>query len=575
MAGLGEAEAVRAVPLWRRIEPRTLMFTLLFAVVALFVIYPLVQVVMQSFMVTRPGVLPVVWGFSGWEAIAENVGLQKAAWNTVKLTLARQFISLIGAVFIAWVLARTDVPGARYFEFAFWLAFFLPSLSITLSWILALEPQFGLFNQLLRGFEPGTGPFNIYSFWGIVWVHVMGTNLAIKVMILTPTFRNMNSALEDASRITGASNLRTTFKIFLPLMIPAILAVELLALLRSLEAFEIEQILGVPIGLFVFSTWIYDTINLPEPRFDAVGAIAVLIVVVATCLILIQRLIVRKNSHATLSGNFQSRLIRLGAWRWPVFGFLLLMVLVIIGVPLVFSLMGTFMKLFGFFTIADPWTTKHWMTAFNDRAIVQALKNTAVLAISTALIAVFLHSLIAYIIVRGKFFAKNAFDLLTWLPFTVPGILLSLGLLTLFLQPALRPIYGTMATLVIALVIAGMPFAVQLMKASLIQIGNELEEASWVAGGSWWRTYTRVVLPLISPSLVVIGLISFIAAARDISQVALLSNSKIRPLSMLQLEYMIESKYEVAAILATILMFFSVTLAVIARVFGYRGVRSS
>jgi iron(III) transport system permease protein len=171
-------------------------------------------------------------------------------------------------------------------------------------------------------------------------------------------------------------------------------------------------------------------------------------------------------------------------------------------------------------------------------------------------------------------------DLITWLPFTVPGIILSLGLLTMFLQPYFRTpfgvqLYGTLPTLVIALLISGMPLGVQTVKSNLVQLGNEMEEAAWVTGGTWFHTYRHVVLPLISPTLVILAVITFISAARNIAQVALLSNGAIAPLALLQLDYLVEGKYEVAAVIATLLAFVSVGLAFVARIFGYKGVTTT
>ncbi|MSQ26828.1 MAG: iron ABC transporter permease [Dehalococcoidia bacterium] len=557
----------------RKIELQFILMTILFACVAFVVLTPMWQILTQSFQVSKPGEA-ARWGFEGWKAVFTETSLQKAAWNTVTLSVTRQLFALTGAIFIAWLLARTDVPGRKIFEFVFWLAFFLPALTITLSWILVLDPQFGLLNQLLRGFKDGNGPFNIYSFAGIVWVHVMGTSLAVQVMILTPAFRNMNSAFEEASRISGASTMGTMVRIFIPLMMPVIVAVLMLSFLRSLEAFEIEQILGTPIGLYVFSTWIYDTLYQHIPRYDAVSALAIVMILLCTGLIFLQRRVVGKRQYTTVTGQFVSNPIRLGKWRIPTAVFLGFMCIIIVGVPMVFSVMGTFMKLFGFF-IQDPWTLKQWETALKDRLLARAVGNTIVLAVSTAIVAIAVHSLIAYVIVRTRYVARSALDFLTWMPFTIPGIILSLGLLTMFLQPQFRPLYGTMPTLVIALVISGMPFAVQIMKSNLMQISKDLEEASFVSGGNWFHTYRRVVLPLISPTLVVIGVISFISSARNISQVALLSNTSIRPMSIMQLDYIAEGKYEVAAVIATILLFMSVILALVARVFGFRGVGSN
>ncbi len=151
-------------------------------------------------------------------------------------------------------------------------------------------------------------------------------------------------------------------------------------------------------------------------------------------------------------------------------------------------------------------------------------------------------------------------------------VVLSLGLVTMLLQPGFRPIYGTMAALVLALVIASMPFTVQIVKSGLMQLGTELEEASWVTGANAFRTYLRVVLPLLSPTLIVTAIITFLSASRNIAQVSLLSTPSTQPLSVLQLNYLVEGKYEVASVLSVILLGISLILALLARIFGYRGV---
>jgi iron(III) transport system permease protein len=558
---------------FRRAELSTVLLTLLALVVLFVTVYPIIQIAIQSFNAATPGQAPA-WGLDGWRAVLSDRGLQAAAWNTVTLTIVRQGIAVVAGVFIAWLLARTDLPGARLFEFFFWLAFFFPSLTVTLSWILLLDPQFGLINQWLRSIGVGSGnsgPMTIYSFWGIVWVQLMATTIAVKIMLLTPAFRNMNASFEEASYVSGSSTMGTLRRIFIPVMMPVILAVQLLAILRSLEAFEVEQILGGRINLRVFSTWIYSVLNQQPPRYDAVSALAVVTIVVALAMILMQRTMLANRSYATVTGKFGGQLIPLGKLRWPVCVAIGVLLVLIIGVPIVFAIMGTFMKLFGFF-MADGWGLQHWQAALGDRVLGRALGNTMTLAIGTALVSVLLHSFLAYVLVRTRFFGRSALDVITWLPFAVPGVVLSLGLVTMFLQPAFRPIYGTMLALVLALVIAGMPFSVQIVKSSLMQIGTELEEASWVTGANSVRTYVRIVLPLLSPTLVVTAIITFLSATRNIAQVSLLSTASTQPLSVLQLNYLAEGKYEIASVLSVILLGISVILALLARIFGYRGV---
>src|SRR5262249_5975577 len=159
---------------------------------------------------------------------------------------------------------------------------------------------------------------------------------------------------------------------------------------------------------------------------------------------------------------------------------------------------------FGFFT-QDPWTSANWRTTFGDRVFLGSAWNTLILGASVAAGSVVIHAILAYVVVQTRYPARVVVDLVSWLPFTVPGIVLGLGLLTMFLLPQFRVLYGSVPALALALIISGTPLGVQVIKGGLMQLGKELEEASWVTGASRLRTYLRIVLPLVSPTLVVVG----------------------------------------------------------------------
>jgi iron(III) transport system permease protein len=416
------------------------------------------------------------------------------------------------------------------------------------------------------------GPFNIYSFWGIVWVHVITGSLTVKVILLTPAFRNMNASFEEASRVAGAGTLRTALRITVPVMAPVILSVLLLGTMVSLQTFEVEQVLGLPFRFFVFSTMIYDLLITRVPRYDAATALAVLILAAMLPVVLGQQWLTRGRRYTTVTGQFQNQPHKLGRWRAPVGAAMAAVVLIVLGVPVVFALLGTFMKLFGFFNIADPWTLDNWRTVLGDDQFLHSLRNTLVLAVGTAAVTVVVHSLIAYIAVRTRYAGRRLLDFMSWLPFTVPGIILGLALLWLFLGVGfLRPLYGTTALLIIAGVISGMPLGVQIIKSGLMQLGGELEEASRIAGASWWTTYRRIVLRLMAPTLMAVAMITFVGAARNISNFALLSTSANRPLSILQLDYVAQRKFEEAVVVACIIMLISLAGALFARLLGLRG----
>jgi iron(III) transport system permease protein len=555
----------------RRLELGTVLCTLVLAAVGLCVVFPLVLVALQTLQVAPPG-HPAPYGLDGWRAALGEPGLRTALVNTLTVTLARQLTSLPLAVLVAWLLARTDLPGRRGIEFAFWAAFFLPPFTVTLSWILLLDPEYGLVNTAIAALPPlHVAPFNIYSFWGIVWVHVITGSLTVKVILLTPAFRNMNAVFEEASRVAGAGTLRTALRITVPVMAPAILSVLLLGTMVSLQTFEVEQVLGLPFRFFVFSTTIYDLLVTRVPRYDAATALAVLILLAMLPLVLAQQWLTRGRRYTTVTGQFQHRVHALGRWRLPATLLASALVVVVLGIPVTFAVLGTFMKLFGFFNVPEPWTLANWQNVLGDDLFLRSLRNTVVLSLGTAAAAIVVHSLIAYIVVRTPYGGRRLLDFVSWLPFTVPGIILGLALLWLFLGVgALRPLYGTTALLVLAGIVAGMPLGVQIIRSGLLQLGGELEEASRIAGASWWTTYRRIILRLMMPTLLAVGMITFVGTARNIGSFALLTTSANRPLSILQLDYVAQRKFEEAVVVACIIMLVSLAGALLARLIGLR-----
>ena len=279
MAKVSTADAI-SQPRWLAIEPATICIAVLFGVVAFLVLTPLLLLLVGSFQLARPGEAPV-YGLAGWRRAFTDPTILEALWNTVSLAVVRQAIALVIGVLLSWLIARTDLPWKKALEFMFWISFFLPPLPVTLGWILLLDGKFGLLNQWLQNLSIISGPiFNIYSYWGIVWVH-MTTSLGVKVLLLAPAFRNLDASLEESARSCGANPVVTLVRIVIPLMMPAILVSTVLGLIRSMEAFEIELLLGVPIGLFVYSTKIRDLVAYEPPEYAAATALGSIFLIAA------------------------------------------------------------------------------------------------------------------------------------------------------------------------------------------------------------------------------------------------------------------------------------------------------
>ena len=548
---------------------------MLIVVVGFLVLTPLFLMILNSFQTARPG-QPIVWGIDGWLKAFSTPGIVKAMTNTVTLALTRQAIALLIGAFFAWLIARTDIPMKGTLEFFFWLSFFLPALPETMGWILLLDPKYGLMNQGLMSLGILSQPlFNIYSFWGIVWAHLGGT-VSVKVMLLTPAFRNLDAVLEEASKISGASGTRTFFHIVIPVMMPAILVTTILGLIRSLEAFEIELLLGTPIGLQVYSTKIHELVTWEPPQFAPAMALSTIFLGALLMMVAFQRKFISGRSYETITGRgFSIRPTPLERWRYPAFFLVLLFAVFITLVPTTLLVMGTFMKLFGFFNIVEPWTLDNWRTTLSDPVLMRSIWNTLAIGLGSGLVGVIFYSLIAYVVVKTRHAGRGLLDFLSWLPWSVPRILLGVALLWTFLQTKIfLPIYGTIYILMIAMVIKSMPFGAQMIKSVLIQLGSDLEEASKVCGSTWLQTFRRIIFPLITPALITVALVGFISAARDISTVVLLGSGKSRTLSLLMLDFAAGAEFEKATVVAVIIVGLVVGAALCARALGgHVGVR--
>jgi iron(III) transport system permease protein len=428
-----------------------------------------------------------------------------------------------------------------------------------------------LLNQLaVNLFGVRTGLFDIYSFWGIIWVHLMAHAVSSKVMLLTPAFRNMDAALEEASQMSGANGPLTMLRVTLPVMTPALVIVFMLALVRIFESFEIELLLGVPFGFYVYSTKIVDLVRQEPPLIGQATALGSLTLVLLLIAAPVQRWLTTRRDYTTVTGRMRPALIDLGPWRWPVFALVLGFVLVLVLVPIISVLVGSFMTRFGFFNLRETWTLANWTRTFGDATFLRSFNNTLIVALAAATFGPLLFSVVAYVVVRARgVWGRGLLDLILWIPSVIPGALAGLGLLWMFLGiPLFHPLYGTIFLLVVASIMSAVTLSTQLFKAALLQIGRELEEASRLSGASWPTTYLRVVLPLLAPTFIVVATLKFLFAANATASIVLLATSETRTLALLTLDFMAEGLRESAAVVTLIITGLTAIGAFLARALG-------
>jgi len=562
LAGLGP---FRSGAIARRVASRALPLA-----VGIVLVLPLLMLLVNSVNVAPAG-QAYRYGLGNWQAAIADPSALGALWNSFALAVTRTAISLPIALALTWLIARTDMPGRGVIEVLAWLSIFVPVLPPAFGWILLLDPKFGLLNALMTSLT-GAPRFDIYGFWGITWVHLASTSVAYKVVLLAPAFRRINAATEQAARVCGATAWQTLTRVTLPLLAPAILLVTVISLVLSFESFEVELLLGQPVHLYVYSTRIYDLVNNQPSNVGEATAMAVVFLVWLLLLTWIYRRAISGRSYTTVTGReYASRPARLKRWGRVALGLCIAYFCATLAAPLALLVAGSMMRLWGFFGVANPYTLAHWQELFADPAFFSGVRNSLVIAGSASLATVIVYSMVAYAVTRFRSPVLRVVDTFVWAPWAVPGVLMSLALLWLFLATPLRSVlYGSVAGIAVAFVFRAAPLSTQFFKTSLLQIGPEVEEAARTCGAAWLRMYWKVVAPMLAPTAVTVGLITFLSAVYDISTPVLLYNAPSRPLSILMLEYSFAGARERGAAIGVLLTAAVLIILLTARSLGYR-----
>ena len=542
-------------------------------VLGFYLIWPTIWILLQTFNTAGNPFVTPQWGLENWRTAWDDPRLLRSFFNTFFIWFTVAVITFPISISIAWALARVRMPFTYPLEYLFWVAYMIPGS--TIAWILLLEPGGGFINVALRAlpfFEGTRGPLNIFSVPGIIFTNLMGNGIALKVMILTPAFRNMDSALEEAARVSGASNLRTMLRVTIPVMAPPIVLIFALQLLRIFSGFETEWLLGRPIGFFVYSTLIFEYVRGTEPpRYAEATVLATITLLVIAFIVPLQRWIMTRRRYTTVTGNFRPGLIDLGPWKWIVFGGIVLMHISLTLIQLVAFVLGAFMTRSGWFTIDPVFSLRHWQVVYGMPEFVNALQTTLILAFSAAVLSPLLFSLLGYIIVRTRWPLRGTLDWIIWISAAIPGMLSGLGLLMVFLgTPVLVFLYGTIFALLIVVIIGGNTTGVNLSKASILQMGFDMEEAARISGSGWMATYFRIWVPLLAPLLILLATLNFVSAAGATSSVILLASRETWTLSILALILASEDIGQVqpAAIVNLHIAFGTLGVAAVARRFG-------
>jgi len=473
---------------------------------------------------------------------------------------------LLGTI-LAWLVERTNTPLRVVFIPIAVVPLILPGVLEAIAWIFLLSPKFGYINvALMYLFGLESAPFNVFSLPGMIWVHSVG-QVPLAFLMMVAAFKSMDPALEESAMMSGANTWETLRRVTLRLLMPTSASVLLILFVRTLESFETPALIGIPARIFVYTSEIYLAFNEYPPDYGRGAALAVgLLILSAAGVWLYTRSTREGKRFQTVTGKaFRPRQFDLGPWRWVGFGFLMVYFLVVVLLPFLVMLWASFLPFFA----TPSWDAlgklsfENYRYLFGFRPFWDAMQNSIVLALMSATIAMMLTSLIAWIVYKSRLPGSWVLDFLAFVPITVPGIVLGMALILLYVAFPI-PIYGTIWVLLIAYVTRYIPYGMRSSSGSILQIHSELEEAAAASGASWWETFKRVTLPLLRPGFVAGWIYICIVSFREFSTSVLLATGDSRVLSILLFNMFEQGQVTVVAAIGILMI---LTLLAIVAIF--------
>jgi len=491
--------------------------------------------------------------------------------NSIYYALGTCGLTFLLGTFLAWVSERTNTPFKKLFVVMSLIPFIIPGILSTISWILLLSPKIGLINIVLKellGLE--SAPFNIYSMWGMIWAESIHL-YPLVFLLMSAAFRNMDTSLEEAALTAGSSTLQTFCRVTLPLMRPAMFSVLLINFIRGIEAFEVPALIGVPAKISVFTTKIFLAIHQFPSDFGLAGAYAVTLLAISAIGVLVYgRITRREERYATVTGKgYRPRVIDLGGWKYVTLGISFVIFFLAVIMPVFVLLWSSFIPYYGVPSreLMQKLTFANYHYILNYPLALTAFKNSFYLSVGSATLVMLLTSVIAWITVKTKLPGRSLLDTMTFIPIAMPGIVLGVSLIWVYLTLPI-PIYGTLWVLLLAYMTKYIPYGIRAASASMIQINKELEEASLTAGGTWFQTFRKIILPLLMPGFTAGWIYISIIALRELSTSILLYSYNSTVLSIMAFDLWEGGQYTYVCALGVMMVMLLVAMAAVARKLG-------
>jgi iron(III) transport system permease protein len=539
------------------------------ALIAYLTIVPLAMLIYGSFKSTPPG-LPGDFTLANYSALLRRPEMIASIKNSLFFGLGASCVAFIGGVYLAWVTERTNMPLKKAVYGSILVPLIVPGLLMTIGWIMLFSRRSGLINLVARNLFGVEQPLEIYNLPGMIWV--LGTDqIPLAFLLLSASFRSMDPALEEAAVVSGTGIVRTTFGITLRILLPAILAVWMISFVRAIENFEVPALVGVPAGILVFATEVYLATHKMPTDFGLASTFAVVYLLITGIGIWFYLKATKVSEQfTTISGKgYRPVAFDLGRWRYPLAALTIVLSFVLFLLPVLTVIWSSFLPFYMAPSLdaLASFTLNNYRQLFKLPLIDRAFRNSVVLGLSSATIVMLLTAIAAWLVVRTRSRLTRTLDFLAFSPIAVPGLVLGIAILWVYLTVPI-PIYGTLWILLVAYVIKYLPYGMRACSSSMHQIQKELEEASEMSGASRPYTFARVLLPLLMPGFVAGWIYVITHSFRELSTSVMLYRSGTEVLAVVMYELWDAGQYPELSALGMTLVVVLVAISLVARWIG-------
>ena len=558
------------------------------------IIIPLLTMISSTFTLAQ-GELRRVQGHVGdftlyyWKYILTGTMANAVLWGPLKNSFICGFFTVLVSVplgsVLAWLMIRTDIPGKKVLGLLVTVPYMIPSWTKALAWLAMFRNSTSGANGFLAGMGIPVPDWLAYGPIAIVLCMSMHY-YAFSYIMVSGALRSINSELEEMGEIQGASKAQILRHITLPLILPSVLSATVMTISKSIGTYGVPANLGNRIGYYTLATKMR---NFIDQGPQAVGyAMSIVLVLLAALIIFSnQRIVGVRKSYATVSGKGgRATLMPLGKAKKPLMAFLMVFLFLAMVVPFFVLIMETFQITTGAGYGLDNLTLYNWIGKsgqiakytnyegiFRDPKFFSAFWNTIRLTLIGSILTAICGQFLGYISSRGR--GKWYGDLteqMVFVPYLMSGIAFSTMYFSMFSRPhfgGLMPsLYGTFTLIVLTSVVKHFPFASKSGTANMLSISVELEEAADIAGASFWKRMSSIIVPLAKNGFISGFMLTFISIAKELDLVIIMMTPSTQTMSYLAFTYSQEGYNQMSDAVSVCVLVFILVCYTVANRFG-------